>query len=253
MLHAALRLAEKGMRVFPVQPRSKVPATLHGCKDATTGVDLIRQWWEHEPLYNIGIACGAPSGIIVVDVDGASAEAELRKLETRHGESLPVTAEVATARGRHLYFKAPGVPVRNSAGKIAPGIDVRGDGGYVLGPPSIHPSGKTYRWSANGAVAIADAPAWLPAGVVGRANSQVTPRAVWRALVRDGVGEGARDSSCARLAGHLLHHLIDPIVVLGLLQAWNATRCAPPLPPEDIDRIVNSIAGRELARRDGRG
>ena len=67
----------------------------------------------------------------------------MRRLEAEHGE-LPATVEVITARGRHLYFKMPDMPVRNSAGKIAAGIDMRGDDGYVLAPPSVHPSGTRY-------------------------------------------------------------------------------------------------------------
>ena len=83
-----------------------------------------------------------------MDVDGLDAEVELRRLEAKHG-NLPATVEVITTRGRHLYFQTPETSVRNSAGKVAPGIDVRGDGGYVLAPPSIHPSGRRYEWSVD--------------------------------------------------------------------------------------------------------
>ena len=62
--------------------------------------------------------------------------------------------------------------------------------------------------------------------------------------------EGQRDCTIAKLAGHLLRRFVDPIATLELLQAWNAHRCSPPLPPKDVERIVNSIAGRELRRRD---
>ena len=79
----------------------------------------------------------------------------MRRLEATHGE-LPASVEVITARGRHLYFRTPEVPVRNTASKIAPGIDTRGDGGYVLAPPSIHPSGRRYAWSVDAANVITD-------------------------------------------------------------------------------------------------
>ncbi len=101
-------------------------------------------------------------GVFVVDVDGLDAEAALRRLEAEHG-ALPPTVEVITARGRHIYFKWPQEPVRNSAGKIGPHIDVRGDGGYVLSPPSIHPSGRRYSWSVDSTSYIAEAPGWLVA------------------------------------------------------------------------------------------
>src|SRR5262245_62023855 len=142
----ALQLAAKGLRVFPCLPRDKRPATAHGCKDATTDQGAINDWWRQDPQFNIGIATGSISGIFVVDVDGLDAELELRKLEAHHS-SLPPINEVTTARGRHLYFRMPETSVRNTAGKIAPGIDTRGDGGYVLAPPSVHPSGRVYCWS----------------------------------------------------------------------------------------------------------
>src|SRR5262249_15085341 len=150
VIGAALALAYKGLAVFPCRPRDKRPATASGLKDATLDLEVIRQWWRQEPQFNIGIATGAISNIFVIDVDGPDAESELRKLEAEHGE-LPPTVESITARGRHLFFKWPDCIVRNSAGKLAGGIDVRGDGGYVLVPPSIHPSGRAYAWSVDSA------------------------------------------------------------------------------------------------------
>lgn len=119
MLQTARALAEKGMAIFPCRPRDKRPATLNGLNDATTDPIEIENWWHQNPNYNIAIATGAVSGIFVVDLDGADAEAELRKLEAQHGE-LPATVESITGRGRHLFFKWPETPVRNSAGRIAP-------------------------------------------------------------------------------------------------------------------------------------
>jgi hypothetical protein len=251
MMKTATQLAQRGMAVFPCVPCGKSPATAHGFKDATRDLDVIRAWWRAEPTYNIAIATGTVSGVFVVDVDGLDAEVELRKLEAEHGE-IPPSVEVITARGRHIYFKALEVPVRNSAGKIASGIDVRGDGGYVLTPPSMHPSGRRYAWSVDSANAFAAPPDWLLAKIAAPVNgADVTPSSEWRELVTNGVGEGARDSTIARLAGHLLRRRIDPFVTLELLQVWNTTRCAPPLPQKDIERIIGSIAGKELQRRLG--
>jgi hypothetical protein len=251
MIRAALRLAQRGLHVFPCRPRDKRPATANGLKDATTDPAVIEQWWRQEPTRNIAVTTGAASRIFVVDVDGFEAETELRKLEVAHGE-LPPSIESITARGRHVYFKWPVMPVRNSAGKIAPGIDVRGEGGYVLVPPSVHPSGRCYTWSVDSARTLADAPAWLLAKANGSSgNGTATAAAEWRELARDGVAEGARDCTATKLAGYLLRRHVDPIVTLELLQSWNATRCAPPLPETDIARIVDSIAGKELKRRFG--
>jgi hypothetical protein len=118
----------------------------------------------------------------------------------------------------------------------------------VLCPPSIHPTGRRYCWSVDSADRIADAPGWLLARQKGAAIATTTLSPEWRALI-EGVSEGARDCSLAKLAGHLLRHHVDPFVTLGLLQSWNVTHCTPPLPAADIERIVNSIAGKELRRR----
>ena len=125
MIRSALALAARGFHIFPCRPRDKRPATANGLKDATTDPDIIQAWWQQQPDNNIAIATGPASGIFVVDVDGLDAEAALRRLEAEHG-ALPATVEVITARGRHIYFKWPQEPVRNSAGKIGPHIDVTG-------------------------------------------------------------------------------------------------------------------------------
>jgi hypothetical protein len=251
MLRSALTIASRDLHVFPCLPRDKRPATARGCLDATTDAETIRAWWRQEPQYNIAIATGRLSKVFAIDVDGVDAEAELRKLEAAHG-ALPATVEVITARGRHLYFQMPDSPLRNSAGKIAPGLDIRATGGYTLAPPSIHPSGRTYAWSVDSARTFAEAPPWLLAKITeptaGNGKAP-TPPSQWRTLMADGVDEGQRDNAAARLAGYLLRHGIDVIVVLETLRLWNAERCRPPLPAQDIERIVNSIAGRELKRR----
>jgi hypothetical protein len=251
VLGHALAFARRGLRIFPCRPRAKEPACAAGCNEATTDPGTIERWWREEPDYNIGIATGAASGVFVVDLDGVDAEAELRRLEAQHG-ALPASVESITARGRHIFLLYPDPParVRNSAKKIAPDIDVRGDGGYVVAPPSIHPSGHAYCWSVDSARTFAAAPDWLLTLIAEPANgaAAVTSPSEWRELVK-GVAEGARDCCAAKLAGYLLRRRIDPFVTLELLQGWNATRCAPPLPEKDIERIVDSIATRELRRR----
>src|SRR5580765_278099 len=225
MIGTALALARRRLQVFPCVPREKRPATASGCKDATTDAGTIRQWWEQEPDYNVAVATGAVSAVFAIDIDGLDAEAELRKLEADH-DKLPATVEVITPRGRHLYFMMPHVPVRNSAGKVAAGIDVRGDGGYVLVPPSVHPSGKAYAWSVDSAATVADAPAWLLARITGPGGSgkQPAPVSEWRGLIADGVPEGQRNAALARITGYLLRHHIDPLFAAGLVQGFNATR-----------------------------
>jgi len=254
MIGTALALARRSLAVFPCKVADKVPATPHGCLDATVDPTVIRQWWKQEPDYNVAVATGTASAVFAIDVDGLDAEVELRKLEADHGK-LPATVEVITARGRHLYFKMPGVPIRNSAGKVTVGIDVRATGGYTLSPPSLHPSGKRYAWSVDSAATFADAPAWLLAKIAEPSGNskQPAPASEWRGLIADGVPEGARNSVLARITGYLLRHHVDPLFAAGLVQSFNATRCLPPLTEKEVAQIVDSICKRELQRRQANG
>ena len=251
MIKTALRLAELGLHVIPCRVQDKRPATANGVKDATTDPDMIELWWRQEPEFNIAVATGARSRIFVIDIDGLDAETELTKLEAQHGP-LPATVESITPRGRHLFFQHPDQPVRNSAGKLAPGIDVRGDEGYALVPPSKHPTGRRYFWSVDSANAFAPASEWLLDKIAaqsrGNGNSAVAP-GEWRDLVCNGVDEGQRNESLARLAGYLLRRRVDPVVALEMLSVWNMARCRPPLETVEITNIVDSIAARELRRR----
>jgi hypothetical protein len=249
VLKTALTLAKRNLCVFPCLPKAKAPACTRGVLDATTDPEIIRQWWQARPDCNIGVATGSVSGVFVVDVDGPDGELELRRLEAEHG-ALPPTVEVITGDGRHLYFRMPPSPIRNSAGKVGPGIDVRGTNGYCVVPPSMHPSGRQYHWSVDSAGSFASAPDWLLARV-GRPSTaaQPTPPAEWRDLVRDGVDEGQRNQTLARLAGYLLRHHVDPVVTLELLTTWNVARCHPPLEVAELGVVIDSIAGRELKRR----
>jgi hypothetical protein len=246
MLRTALALASRGMHIFPCLPRDKRPATAHGLLDATRDTEVIKSWWRAEPAANVAVRCGAVSGIIVIDVDGA--ETALTRLEAEHG-ALPETVETITARGRHLWFAHPGGTVPNSAGRIAAGIDVRGDGGYALAPPSIHPSGHAYAWSVDCANRLAPMPSWLAKLAAPNGDGSATPPTDWQKLAR-GVAEGARNHSLTKLTGYLLRRRVEPFVARELIHSFNATHCTPPLPAADVERIVDSIAGRELRRRE---
>lgn len=155
--------ARLGLRVFPLMPASKVPfPNTRGFKDATDDLDVVRAWWREHPTANIGIATGESSGLFVLDVDGPAGEAALAWLEADLG-SLPITAEVRTHKGRHLYFRHfPGS--RNTASFLGERIDTRGEGGYVVAPPSVHPDGGSYSWAPGRSPRErrrADAPEWL--------------------------------------------------------------------------------------------
>lgn len=156
-LSAALNYASRGLPVFPVVPRGKIPAVARGFHAATTNPATIRRYWT-DPDRNIGIPTGAPSGLWVLDIDGDEGAANLRDLEMRHG-AIPKTRSVITSRGRHLWLVYPGA-IPSSAARIGGGLDVRADGGYVVAPPSAHKSGHIYRFE-DSQRPLAEAPAWL--------------------------------------------------------------------------------------------
>jgi Bifunctional DNA primase/polymerase, N-terminal/Primase C terminal 1 (PriCT-1) len=269
LLEAALRYAGNGLPVFPLWPvlkfergftcgcgkgtrcdsPGKHPLSAlvpNGLKSATTDTKVITDWWTAWPDANIAIATGA---VIVVDVDPRhGGDAALAQLEARHG-NFPATWRVRTGGGGlHIYFTTPpDVVIKNSAGQLGAGLDVRGHGGYVVAPPSAHISGGKYEWAVG--KDLAPMPAWLLNALQQPCTKIASPSADWRELVRNGVTEGKRNAAAARLAGHLLRRYVDPHVTLELLMAWNSVRCAPPLAPPEIKTIVNSIAKRELVRR----
>ena len=142
---AALRYAENGWPVFPLKPGQKVPATAHGVKDATTDLEQVRAWWSKNPDCNIGLACGEPSGVWVLDVDGEEGHDSLVNL----GHGYPATlTQYTPSGGVHFLFRhLPGLG--NTASSIGPKLDSRGDGGYIVVAPSVV-GDRAYRWAGKG-------------------------------------------------------------------------------------------------------
>ncbi len=208
------------------------------------GEDEVWRWFDEWPDAGVALVTGAVSGLVVLDIDPAHGGAEtLAAIEQRHGE-MPRTVEAATGGGgRHLYFAHPGSEVCNRTG-LAPGLDLRGDGGIIIAPPSIHPSGKPYRWREGHSpeeIALAPLPAWLLEPRFGGDSNLGHPLTYWRDLARKGVEAGRRNTVLASFTGHLLWHGVDPDVVMELMLVWNHTRCRPPLSDDEVIRTVRSI------------
>ena len=141
----------------------KHPATPHGLLDASNNPERLTLWWRETPWANPGLATGRDpypeatrppeerpvrAAIVVLDLDlgqGKHGDDTLAQLEEQHGRLPEAPMTLTGGGGRHLYFAHPGGHVGNRAG-IRPGIDLRGDGGCIVLPPSIHPSGNTYEW-----------------------------------------------------------------------------------------------------------
>ena len=180
MLETTLAYAARGWPVLPLHSirdgrctcgkadctsAGKHPRTEHGLKDATTDEQTMHQWWAMWPDANVGILTGTESGLVVLDVDPRNGgDMALDELLAEHGP-LPPTVECLTGGGgRHLYFKHPGGNVKGAAGALGPGLDLKAGGGYVVGPPSLHASGRRYEWRASSGpadVEMADLPAWM--------------------------------------------------------------------------------------------
>ena len=166
-LEVALEYTRKGLPVFPCNPLDKKPLTPHGFKDATTDEAQIRAWWGRWPNAMIAAPTGPASGAWVLDPDVDPVKqldgiAALDQLVARHGP-LPQTLRSITPRGgKHLFFAwDPNVDIRNSESKVGSGIDVRGNGGYVILPPSRSATGGAYQWDPNSPRTFAPAPPWL--------------------------------------------------------------------------------------------
>ena len=242
-LAVALTYLAHGWSVVPLRPRDKKPLVrwelYQGkCPSEADVLGWLQQW----PDANIGIVTGSTSKLIVLDIDPHHGGDDSFEHIVRRFGRLSATVEARTGGGGwHLYFEHPGYPVRNRVG-IRQGIDLRGDGGYVVAPPSVHPSGKRYAWLPGHSPEerrLAPLPGWLlTATSVSGSRRSVDD---WRKLVRDGVPEGQRNSTVASLTGHLLWHGVDPQVTLELLLAWNRTRCRPPLDDAEVAQVVRNI------------
>ena len=158
LLKAALPYARRGVPVFPCEPGGKRPLTYNGFWDASADPRRVEAWWSRWPEANVGIPTGERSGLLVLDVDpGAGGPESLAALE-RTGGPLPRTARTRTGGGgMHVFFRYPAEEeVRNSTGRLGPGLDVRGEGGYVVVPPSR--TRGTYEWLDRAPLAEA---AWI--------------------------------------------------------------------------------------------
>jgi hypothetical protein len=158
LLKAALAYARRGVPVFPCEPAAKRPLTRNGHWDATRDPRAIGRWWRRWPSANVGVPTGRESGVVVLDVDpDAGGSESLAKLERACGP-VPTTATARTGGGGiHHFFRYPrGKEIRNSAGLLGLGLDVRGEGGYVVVPPSR--TQGPYRWVDTSPLAEAS---WL--------------------------------------------------------------------------------------------
>ena len=226
---AAVSYHRGGWCPIPIKRASKHPALarLAPYLERPATQEELGSWaWS-----GVGIVTGPLSGVLVLDVDGPEGEAELQK------RGHPPTPMVRTASGGlHLYFKHPDHYVRTEI-RVAPGLDVKASGGYVVAPPSVGPNGKSYEWivSTDG-TELADPPGWLlglleqerpkgPAGPVG-----------------EKIPAGERHKSLVSIAGTMRRRGMDSEAIYAALSVTNDRRCEPPMGEGEVRKIAESVA-----------
>jgi len=230
MLQHALSYAARGWHVIPLEPSGKKPITKNGSKDATTSESQIQKWWAQWPTANIGLATG--HCFFVVDIDGPLGA------QWAEDNDLPQTLTARTSRGCHLYYSLPAdFTVANSTGTLSEGVDVRGIGGYVVAPPSVHESGFVYHWEDEDyGFDISPASPYLLDLLRPRESSSHAEKFSLPAVI----GEGRRDDTLYKFACSLRAKtlMVEPEIRAQLAIANE--RCNPPLSSKDLDRIAAS-------------
>jgi hypothetical protein len=235
LLKTALNFADRGIATFPL--KRKAPLTRRGFKDASTDPSRVTAMFNAAPnATGIGLPTGGFSGLVVVDRDGDS------DLARQIWDSLPPTVEVATSRGRHRYYSVPkGTRVKSRM--LAEDVDLKADGGYVVVPPSLHPSGARYRW-VSGHSQMAP----LPEDLIEVEETPKPSRFPERSTIGLDTGpihEGTRNETLARIAGRLHDGTRDAGALASDLMVVNEARCTPPLGEDEVLGIAKSIWRRE--------
>jgi hypothetical protein len=267
MLHHALKYADNGWAIFPLygvtqgecqcgmkcSSPGKHPRTPNGLNDATTEIEIIESWWTKWPESNIGIRTGRISDLWVLDIDNKKSiqvgnrlvgqgQYSLMELENELG-TLPETRYVETGGGgRHVYFSFVDGCGGNRA-NIRNGLDIRGEGGYVVAPPSVHISGHLYRWENEDIL-----PGVPPGRLVEFAqNDRVSADSIG---LDEKVGEGGRNQFLHDLgATYRREQGYVDWQLYGLLNAHNHNQCQPPLADAEVWTIARSVARYEYVPR----
>lgn len=234
----ASKFSMEGLPIVPLKPKSKEPFPAYSSLLPIRNPKELFEFYSSHPDANYGVKTGIESGLVVLDVDGEEGRAALAALIKEHGE-FPQTLEVTTGRGQHFYFRT-GNSHKNSVGMLGPGLDLRGEGGYVVGPGSRHPDGARYRLASNSKFFLPKIAAgdWLEQAMRKSAKPPLAKIAVSVGKIL----EGHRNTHLTRLAGKMHRDGMSPEAILGALTEENKVNCSPPLPDEEISKIVESVS-----------
>ena len=242
-MDSALEYVQMGWAVFPLNPKDKTPISgSKGFKDATKSPRTIKQWWNKADDMNIGIATGAASGIFVIDIDqhGDIDGAEsLFEWESGNGKLNETVCSTTGSGGTHYFYRCPAGVSITSAAHVIDGVDVRGDGGYIVAPPSTHPNGNRYEWDLSPEdIEIAE-----PNEAVMKLISLNGSQEHKEFVLPETIGKGERDNTLYKYACSLQARGLPDDFIFNAVADANNSRCNPSLAAKDIKRIVNSALG----------
>jgi len=239
MVDSALKLVKAGKSVIPVSRTTKMPlVSWKGYQEQTPTEEQVKEWWTQFPDANLGMVTGHLSGLVVIDCDSEGAA-------NRFIEEYPEakdTLQVQTGRGKHYYFQYE-EGIRNDVGKLlGTEIDIRGEGGFVILPPSIHSAGKAYEWlNKNKPIPL---PTKLREVLLSRlkstpANGSSNPE------IAERIPQGQRNATLTSLAGTMRHRGMSEEAIRAALLVENSQKCDPPLREAEVEEIARSVARYE--------
>lgn len=233
MKSAALFWARRDFPVLPVEPDGKKPLIRDWPNRATTDEEQIEQWWEDHPKANVGLLMGEEAGAVALDEDPRN-DGDLDSLGP-----LPETLVHRTGGGgRHAFFQFHEALDRSR--DLAPGVEVKSNGTFVVAPPSVHPSGDQYKVEQD--ASLAQPPGWLLNGAGGSERTEEGETSGQsnriRTLIREGASEGSRNETISDIARFLARKGVPRDVAAALLEDWARTKCDPPYPSERDEKSV---------------
>lgn len=268
MLNNAIEYAKLGISIIPLHSiinnqctcgkgykcdsPGKHPRTKNGVKDASKDPEQIKKWWSTWPNSNIGIATGTINGLFVVDIDGEIGDRSFNSLTAMHGAVPDSVTQITGSGGKHLLFKHPGGIIKNGIA-VHNGIDIRGDGGYIVAAPSIHKSGSVYQWEflqELGEIELAELPdLWIKAlkitpEAAKQSTADSTQNNTEMAAANRVVPEGQRNATLFKYGCSLWEKGMSENVISAMLYALNSEQCIPPLADNEVETIIKSITNR---------
>ncbi|HEY4694459.1 MAG TPA: bifunctional DNA primase/polymerase [Candidatus Nanoarchaeia archaeon] len=236
-IHHSLKYLQLGFSVIPIDQDKKPLVKWEEYQKRKATEEELRSWAQNFNNPNIGIVTGDISGMVVVDVEAGGDTTNL----------APTILSKTGGGGYHFFYKHPGQPVKNGV-RVKDKTDIRGDGGYVVVPPSVHKSGNSYEWlvppDKNG---FAPLPKWV-LDLSANGKSKVD----WQQFLETDNQQGSRNMTSAQLAGKLLHHLPSELwetAGWAAIVDWNQKKNKPALDEVELRKTWESIKKGEAQKR----